>query len=141
MAYSSASARPQSQFRYPAMQAANAGRRIPERTDALGRALLRNDEAKNSSFLRFPAPNGVSAPKGPEVYAPDLNEQGGAGPVRGPVTPGGVPPGSPQHPGGIGQLSQADYARYLPETGGRRPPGARLQALAASRKYPNAWRT
>lgn len=120
MAYSDPHSRTQSSLAYPTLQ--QQGHR-PVTRDALGRALVRNDMERQSSNLRFPAPNGVSAPKGPESYLPDILEAQ--------LQP---PPGSPQHPGGIFQLTQQDYSRFLPETGGRRPPGARLQALAGQRK-------
>lgn len=131
--------RPQSQFRYPALMDAKAGRTPQTETDALGRALVRNSERPNDQGLRVPSFDGWSRPTGAGTYTEDIyaaSQDEGADPF----VNAQAPVGSPQSPGGIGGLSQADWQTLSPETQGRRSPSARQQAKVALRKDPSAFR-
>lgn len=123
----SQSQKPFSALRYPNLLNAQSGRQVGVEQDALGRALVRNPERPNSANDFFPSGGGIAHPKGPETYSDAINDAQQMSM-------------SPQSPGGIGGLTKRDYQTYLPETGGTRPPSARLQALAAIRKSgPNAF--
>lgn len=118
---------PGSQLNYPSLLNAQAGRPANMEMDAIGRALIPNMQR--------------AQPATPNKYYEDIlkavQDIGGSpstAPYAQPDQPQQGRLQMPQTPGGIGNLSREDYQRYMPETGGRRPPSARLQALAVARK-------